>query len=127
MFSTGFLRDVRAFLGTRRVIHAHRCATCDGVATLRLQVRVAKHGAGAPAFSFTPPPGTGGKGHTNLPFFFEGSCALLDSEAEWCFDSQRRLHVWLDGCADPSTVAFRGKTRAYLINVTKIGTGLALR
>jgi len=52
---------------------------------------------------------------------------LLDSQSEWCVDSQKRLHVWLDGCADPSTVTFRGKTQAYLVNVTKAGTGFTLR
>ena len=94
-------------------------------------VRVARHGAGAGNFSFTPPPGTQGKGHLNLPYYFEGSCALLDHEGEWCVDGhadQRggRLRVWLDGCADPRSVELRGKTRAYLLNATR-GTRLTLR
>ena len=28
------------------------------------------------------------------------------------------MKVWLDGCADPSKLALRGKTRAYLLNTT---------
>ena len=85
-------------------------------------VRVTKHGANSSSFSYAPPPGTAGKGHTNLPIFFEGSCSLLDSEGEWCVARQggiSRLQVWLDGCADPRTASLRGKTRSYLLNATR--------
>ena len=45
------------------------------------------------------------KGHLNIPYFFEGSCKLLDAEGEWCVDPQTNaLRVWLDGCADPASV-----------------------
>ena len=83
-------------------------------------VRVLHHAAGGGSFTYTPPAGTAGKGHSNLPFFFEGSCSLLDAEGEWCYDQhERRLRVWLESCASPSTVEMRGKAHAYLINATR--------
>jgi hypothetical protein len=47
-------------------------------------VKVNTHAAGAHSFRYTAPAGTVGKGHLNVPFFFEGSCTLLDAEGEWC-------------------------------------------
>ena len=83
-------------------------------------VRVLHHTPGSSSFTYLPPAGTAGKGHRNNPFFLEGSCALLDSEGEWCFDTtRRRLRVWLDACADPSAAQMRGKAHSYLINATR--------
>ena len=48
-------------------------------------VRVASHDGAS--FRYAPPAGTADKGHANLPFFFEGSCRLLDHEGEWCVDT----------------------------------------
>ena len=84
-------------------------------------VRVRQHGAGQNSFRYDPPPGTAGKGHTNNAFFFEGGCELLDAPSEWCYDAKTRsLHVWLDSCADPRTLSFRGKVRDYLLNSSHV-------
>ena len=93
------------------------------MAKLTQGVAVVKHGAGAADFTYKSPAGTAGKGHTNLPFYFEGACALLDAEGEWCVGStpssgKHVLKVWLDGCVAPSSVKLRGKRMDYLINVT---------
>jgi hypothetical protein len=45
----------------------------------------------------------------------------LDSEEEWCYHAPTRsVHVWLDQCADPSKLSFRGKVQEYLINGTQL-------
>ena len=83
-------------------------------------VKVTQHGVGKDTFSYVSPSGTVGKGHLNIPFFFEGSCKLLDIEGEWCLHSEDgSVSVWLEGCVDPSKVQVRGKVRDYLVSVTK--------
>ena len=58
--------------------------------------------------------------HDNA-FFFEGGCELLDAPSEWCYGTRARsLHVWLDSCADPRTLSFRGKVRDYLVNSSHV-------
>jgi hypothetical protein len=94
-------------------------------------VVVLKHGAGAAGFTYKSPVGTAGKGHTNIPFYFEGACSLLDAEGEWCIGTatsgeRKVLKVWLDGCAAPSSVALRGKRMDYLLNVTARKVALSL-
>ena len=84
-------------------------------------VRVAKHNVGSGNFSYSYPKNTKRELHMNNAFFFEGSCRLLDSEGEWCFDaSTRSIHVWLDNCADPNKLSFRGKVGEYLLNATQL-------
>ena len=84
-------------------------------------VRVGKHAVGSANFSYTYPTGAKRELHMNNAFFFEGSCRLLDSEGEWCYDAPTRsIHVWLDRCADPNELSFRGKVREYLINATQL-------
>merc|ERR1719440_181496 len=95
-------------------------------------VKVVQHGKGKDRLTYTAPPGTKGKGHLNLPYFFEGDCDLLDSEGEWCVSQASGggpvLRVWLPGCASPESKTFRVKTpeRAYVLNATGKGQ-LALR
>jgi hypothetical protein len=84
-------------------------------------VRVARHNVGSGNLSYTYPPGVRRELHMNNAFFLEGSCTLLDSEGEWCYDSSARsVHVWLDGCMDPSKLSFRGRVREYLLNATQL-------
>jgi len=82
-------------------------------------VRVKNHIAGQSSFSYDSPPDGQGHHHMNLPYFFEGSCKLLDAEGEWCIEGGR-LHVWLDSCADPNERSFRGKVRQHLLNATRL-------
>ena len=82
-------------------------------------VVVKNHEAGSNSFTYDPPAGTAGKGHLNIPYFFEGSCALLDAEGEWCYDEKTKsLRVWLEGCKDPASVNFRWKRLDYLFTAT---------
>ena len=84
-------------------------------------VRVAKYQVGNSSFNYVYPKDTKRELHMNNAFFFEGSCKLLDSEGEWCYDAPTRsIHIWLDNCADPSHLTFRGKVREYLINGTQL-------
>ena len=92
-------------------------------------VRVMRHGKGQGSFSYTPPPGTAGKGHLNIPYYFEGSCSLLDSEGEWCVETSTNVvSMWLEGCKDPNTsgVKLRGKARDYLLSVKVKKTKIVL-
>jgi hypothetical protein len=86
-------------------------------------VKVTKHGKGAATFSYAPPTGTAGKGHLNIPYYFEGDCSLLDAEGEWCVDVEAKtLKVYLPNCADPATRKFRGKVRDYIFTTTSTAT-----
>jgi hypothetical protein len=88
-------------------------------------VRVESHTVGAGEFTYVPPKGTAGKGHTNNAFFFEASCGLLDAEGEWCYEpASRSLRLWFAGCVDPrhgKAKSVRGRVTDYLLNATGIG------
>eukprot|EP00937_MAST-01D_sp_MAST-1D-sp2_P002241 g2241.t1 len=81
---------------------------------------VTEHAVGRAAFQ-TAPPGAAvaGHGHPNVPYFLEGSAALLDTEEEWAWDAgARQLLLWTPGCAPPASLGLRGKVRSYAINAS---------
>ena len=82
-------------------------------------VVVKQHSVGSDSFTYDAPTGTAGKGHLNIPYFFEGACSLLDAEEEWCYNEKtRQVSVWMNECRDPSTVIFRVKRLDYLFTAT---------
>lgn len=89
-------------------------------------VLVERHGRGSSTISYAQPPGTAGKGHANVPFFFEGHPKLLDAEYEWAYDaSARQLLFWPPACADPNAMTFRGKVHNYVLNASNAQLTLA--